>query len=96
MLPVMRRCPFRDCSSDPMELHDLRPLTWRDRLLWRRLGRFLTAAVLWVVIVLWLLSQLYEPGLYTVVVVATLGLALSSADMRQDRSDIPRWPRRTG
>lgn len=88
MLRGMKRRPF--CED-----HDLRPLTWRDGLLWRRAGRSLATAVVWTGIVLWLLSQLYEPGLFTVSIVTTLSLVLVSADLRQDRSDLPRWPRRT-
>ena len=85
----MERCPPSDICTDL-----LRPLTWRDGLLWQRMGRSLATTVAWSATVLWLLSQLYEPGLYTVVTVVTLGFWFASCDLRQDRSDIPHWPRR--
>ena len=90
----MWRC---EPPPDPMELHGLRPLTWRDRLFWERLGLALATAGLWIALVLWLLSGLYDVGSGTVVVVIWIGLWCGANTMavERDRQDIPRWPRRT-
>ena len=86
----------RDPPPDPMELHGLRPLTWRDRLLWERLASMLATGALWSALALWLLSGLYDVGPVTVAVVVCLGglVAGGVSEWRADE-DIPRWPRRT-
>lgn len=80
-----------------MELHGLRPLTWRDGLFWARASRMMGLAVLWCALVLWMLSGLYEIGPVTMIVVAAIGGCLGALvvdDERRD-ADLPRWPRRT-
>lgn len=85
----------RDPPPDPMALHGLRPLTWRDGLLWRRLGTAAAAAALWISLALWLLSQWYTPGAGTIAAVAALGIAGGLGVMvERDERDLPRWPRR--
>ena len=87
----------RDPPPDPMELHGLRPLTWRDGLLWVRLGGALGTAAAWIALVLWLLSGLYDVGPVTVAVVSCIGIWCGGATMavERDEQDIRRWPRRT-
>ena len=79
------------------EQYGTRPLTWRDRLLWERLGTWLGTAVLWIALVLWLLSGLYDVGPGTVFVVTCIGLFFGAAAMAEARftQDLARWPRRT-
>ena len=80
-----------------MARHGLRPLTWRDRLFWERLGGMLCTAALWIALVLWLLSGLYDVGPVTVLVVTWIGLwvgAITVMDESFER-DLRRWPRRT-
>ena len=85
----------RDPPPDPMELHGLRPLTWRDGLFWVRLASMVATGALWCALVLWLLSGMYEIGPVTVAVVIALGglCACAVGEWRADE-DIPRWPRR--
>ena len=80
-----------------MELHGLRPLTWRDGLLWRRAGEAAATAALWIPLALWLLSQWYTLGTGTIATVVMLGIVLASAAVAdaRERTDLPRWPRRT-
>ena len=86
----------RDPRPDPMELHGLRRLTWRDGLLWRRAADMLATGALWCAVALWLLSGMYEIGSMTLAVVILLGgvVACAVGEWRADE-DIPRWPRRT-
>ena len=78
-----------------MQVHGLRPLSRRDRLLWERVLHALAAGALWVVCVLWLLSRYIDIGLITVLVVACLGVLGGFVAMAQlrARSDLSRWPR---
>ena len=91
MLPGMWR--RRD---DPMEMHGLRPLTWRDGLFWRRLGDAGTLAAVWTIVAVWALSKWYTPGPWTVTIVAVFGCAGGVGAMIQQRddADLARWPRR--
>ena len=82
-------------SRDLTEKHGLRPLTWRDGLLWRRAARAILVAAIWSAITLWLLSQLYDPGAITILVVAAAGLSGGVLVVHEDATDLPRWPRRS-
>ena len=80
-----------------MGRHGLRPLTWRDRLFWERCLHAAGAAALWIAIVLWLLSRLYDVGPLTVLVVTWIGLWVGAIGAHEERfrGDLRRWPRRT-
>ena len=83
-------------GGSPAELearYGLRPLTWRDGLLWETLA----TAALWIGIVLWLLSKLYDIGPYTVLIATWIGIWVGCLGIAADRfeRDLPRWPRRT-
>ena len=88
-------------GGTPEELearYGLRPLTWGDRLFWERLGGILCTGALWIALVLWWLSGLYEIGPVTVAVVTWIGLwgaAFAVIDESFER-DLRCWPRRTG
>ena len=87
-------------GGSPEELearYGLRRLTWRDGLFWERMGTALATAALWIALVLWLLSGLYDVGPITVIVVGWIGLwggVIATAGERFE-SDLRRWPRRT-
>ena len=88
----------RGGTPEEMEAkYGLRPLTWRDRLLWVRVGEALGTAALWIALVLWLLSGLYDVGPVTVAVVSCIGLCCGFLTMAAERNeqDLARWPRRT-
>ena len=83
-------------EPDLMRIHGLRPLTWRDRLLWIRYGRMVLPAAVWIAIVLFLLSLRWSIGPWTVAVVVTLGVwgsAIATIDAHIE-DDLRRWPRR--
>ena len=87
-------------GGSPEELaarYGLRRLTWRDGLLWVRLSQVLGLGALWIALVLWLLSGLYDIGPITVIVVAWIGLWGAAITVMHERfeSDLRRWPRRT-
>lgn len=87
-------------GGTPEEIHaryGLRLLTWGDRLLWLRFAEGAGVAGVWIVLVLWLLSRLYEIGPLTVAVVTWIGLFAGFVTMAGDRfeRDLRLWPRRT-
>ena len=83
-------------EKDLTEEHGLRPLTWRDGLLWRRVGATLACAAVWSAIVLWVLSHWHEPGPVTAIIVGMVGLLGGAVAMHEERfeADFARWPRR--
>ena len=87
----------RGASPEELEAkYGLRPLTWRDGLLWVRVCQMLGLGVLWTALVLWILSGLYDVGPITVIVVACIGCWLGAVTVAGERfeRDLPRWPRR--
>ncbi len=85
-------------EPDLMRIHNLRLLTWSDRLLWIRLGRVFFFAGLWIAIVLWLLSLRWSIGPWTTIIVTCVGLWGAAAGVATDEEymeeDLRRWPRR--